>query len=258
MVVSDLLKQIFISRNNNKIDDLTLLQLEILLKQGYPVYIHTILRDDDTNMISVEVFSIHLTSIMENTKTLPNIFLKNALNSYLYFSQFNAWLVSKVIPVNIKHNSRISLQKTLSKDIKDCIVEKKCFPLTIIDNNVVKICVEYLEGNFPTDIISKYPIAEEIYFNSLAPENSVAIFGNNYRFYCDHLLIIEKKLLLKEFIERGINFAKMPTFSHVILYFNKHGKTICLFLLQKKKNKKMIDFRKHNYKNVLRTTDFTF
>uniref|UniRef100_A0A0N5B8I1 Tudor domain-containing protein n=1 Tax=Strongyloides papillosus TaxID=174720 RepID=A0A0N5B8I1_STREA len=248
MVVSDLLKQIFISRNNNKVDDLTLLQLEILLKQGYPVYIHTILREDDTNMISIEVFSIHLTPIKEGMKTLPNIFLKNALNSFLYFSQFNAWLVSKVIPVNIKHNSRISLQKTLSKDIKDCIVEKKCFPLTIIDNNVVNVSVEYLKGNFPSDIKSKYPIAKEVYFNSLAPENSVAIFGNNYKFYCDHLLIIEKKLFLKEFIERGINFAKMPTFSHVILRFNKREKTISLLLLQKNKNKKMIDFRKHNSK----------
>ncbi|CEF67936.1 Hypothetical protein SRAE_2000259700 [Strongyloides ratti] len=235
MLIYELLKQIFISRNNNKVNDLTLAQLELFLKQGNPIYIHTILRENDTNVISIEVFSIHLMSLKENIQTLPNIFLKNALNSYLYFSQFNAWLLSKSIPANIVYNSRISLQKTLSEDIKDCTIGKKYFPLTVVDGDVIKISVKYLKGNFPTEFKSSYPIPEEIYFNSLGPEKSIALF--------------------EEFNKRGIYPNKIPIFTHLLIYFNnsvKHGKIIQMLLFQQKKNNNVVEFRKCNDKNIIK------
>lgn len=224
MMVCELLKQIFLSRNNNEVNDFTLAQLELFLKQGYPVHIHTILRENDTNIISIEVFSIHLMSMKENMQTLPNIFLKNALNSFLYFSQFNAWLLSKTIPDSITYSSRISLQKTLSKDVPNCIIEKKSFPLTIIDNNVVKVSVKYLKGDFPTKIESKYPIPKEVSFNSLGPEKSVVVFGNNYKSFNDNVLIIGKQSILEEFNRRGIYINKIPAFTHLIVYFNNSTK----------------------------------
>uniref|UniRef100_A0A0N5A507 Uncharacterized protein n=1 Tax=Parastrongyloides trichosuri TaxID=131310 RepID=A0A0N5A507_PARTI len=231
MNVHDLVNQIFLSRSNQRIDDILLCQIELLVRQGYPIYIHTLLKENDNNILSIEVFSIHLTKINEDIKALSNIFLKNALNSYLYFSQFNSWRLSKFIPSNIKCKCRISMENTLSMDIKNCVIEEKKFPLTNFNKYTINMSVRSVRGFFPNEFTSKYPVPSKFSFNSIGPDNSVAIFGNDHKLFNKKIFVIGKNLLLDELIRKKIDIVKMPKFSHLIIYLNEKNKYVKVSLI---------------------------